>query len=237
MSDSADSSSPSPSDKQHDVFGPPSEPIEVHCLHCDHVYTSDLIVPVEAADGSIHHACPVPNCDGMGFGFDIHPTDPTWCNEEMGYYQSMDDDEDDEELFEDEDDESTPFLVERSIDEEDDTGELIAEEVNESAGHFDPPKEWTPDVDREDGDTGEFDLFASEGDDDSIFNDPDSQYVRPAPQHFTREDYEKAKADGVYDRLAESIREWWSNCERQRKEGGGSSKPGDQQFNDDDIPF
>ncbi len=238
MSDSADSSSPSPSDQQHDVFGPPPEAIEVHCLHCDHSYMSDLIIAIQAADGSIHYACPVPNCDGMGFGFDIHPTDPTWCSEEMGYFQSWDDDEEEGDFLDDDgNDGSNPFAIDQSNEDDDGTGEWIAEEVSESAGQFDPPKDWTPDIDREDGDTGEFDLFAPENGDDAPFDDPDSQYVRPAPRHFTREDYDKAKADGVYDRLAESIREWWNACERSRKEGHARRPSDDPSFSDDDIPF
>lgn len=231
MSDAADSSSPVPPDKQTDVFGPPSEPIEVHCLHCNHVYMSDLIVPVEADDGSIHYACPVPNCSGMGFGFDIHPADPTWCSEETGYFQTWDDDE----PLPFEDDGDPAFSGDRFFDEDDDSaGEFIAREVSDSEGHFDPPRDWTPDADREDGDIGEFDLFAPEGseDDDAIFDDPDAHYIRPEPKHFTREDYEKAKAEGVYDRLAESIRQWWNTCDQHCQEHGDGGP-----FKDDDIPF
>jgi hypothetical protein len=53
------------------AFGPPVEPVPVHCIHCKRTYSSDRIRwdPV-----SEMWLCPVPGCDGAGFGFDIHET-------------------------------------------------------------------------------------------------------------------------------------------------------------------
>ena len=51
------------------------------------------------ADGKLHGfwCCPIPGCDGRGFGFDILPTDPEY-QDERGGWVSFDDegDEDDQ---------------------------------------------------------------------------------------------------------------------------------------------
>lgn len=58
-----------------DPFGPPENACEVRCLHCGQKYSSSRIVwnPDRGPDGL--WSCPVPECDGAGFGFDIHPID------------------------------------------------------------------------------------------------------------------------------------------------------------------
>ena len=72
-----------------DPFGPPVIPTTVGCLHCQEVYDSYRI---EWRVGTDHRgrpwgfwACPTPGCDGKGFGFDIHPTDPDYRDEFGGY--------------------------------------------------------------------------------------------------------------------------------------------------------
>lgn len=85
-------------DPDADPFRPPEIPTEVHCLHCDEEYDSYRIEWREevGADGQLHGfwCCPTPGCDGMGFGFDILPTDPTYQDERGGWISF--DDEDDE---------------------------------------------------------------------------------------------------------------------------------------------
>jgi hypothetical protein len=77
-----------------DGMHPPDVPTEVFCLHCQKVYESYLI---EWRVRTYHDgqrrgfwSCPMPDCDGVGFGIDIFPTDPeaqndrgfVWCNDD-----------------------------------------------------------------------------------------------------------------------------------------------------------
>ncbi len=88
-----------PFDPTNDPFGPPAVPTEVGCLHCHQTYASDLIEwRIETThDGQRHGfwCCPVPGCDGRGFGFDLLPTDPTYRDERGGWVFTDDEDEDD----------------------------------------------------------------------------------------------------------------------------------------------
>ncbi|MCI0479771.1 hypothetical protein L0Y59_04455 [Candidatus Uhrbacteria bacterium] len=98
----------------------------MHCIHCGEEYDSYRIEwRVERdADGQEHGfwCCPIPGCDGMGFGFDIFPVDPDyrdengelmWCSDEDEF---EDDDFEDGELAEfdeddeDEDEDEEPWL-------------------------------------------------------------------------------------------------------------------------------
>jgi putative addiction module component (TIGR02574 family) len=85
-----------------DPFRPPAVPTQVSCLHCGQEYDSYLIEwRVEPrADGTPQGfwCCPTPGCDGLGFGFDILPTDPNYQDERGGWVH---DDEEDEEREED----------------------------------------------------------------------------------------------------------------------------------------
>jgi hypothetical protein len=85
-----------PLDPSGDPFGPPEVSCEVECLHCGQQYESYLIEwrVLTNADGQQHGfwCCPTPGCDGMGFGFDILPTDHNYRDERGGW---VCDDEDD----------------------------------------------------------------------------------------------------------------------------------------------
>lgn len=71
---------------QADQFKPPAEPVEVKCLHCGEVYSSDKITYYRKRGMRNYDSrtrrmtavalwfCPTIGCDGAGFGFDIHPT-------------------------------------------------------------------------------------------------------------------------------------------------------------------
>lgn len=85
---------------EDDCFKPPAIPTEVHCLHCHREYDSYLIEWREFTNGKgeTHGfwCCPVPSCDGKGFGFDIFPTDPDYVGEDgQPMWQWCDDEEDD----------------------------------------------------------------------------------------------------------------------------------------------
>jgi hypothetical protein len=84
-----------PLNPHDDPFGPPAIPTLVHCIHCDEEFDSYRIEwRVErGTDGRPHGfwCCPMPGCDGKGFGFDIFPVDPEyrdengelmWCGDE-----------------------------------------------------------------------------------------------------------------------------------------------------------
>jgi len=104
--------SDNPLDPKGDPFGPPEVSVEVQCLHCGETYDSYLIEwrVHPDADGKPHGfwCCPTPGCGGMGFGFDILPTDPEYRDERGGWV--YDEEECDEELYEDDLDED--FLSE-----------------------------------------------------------------------------------------------------------------------------
>jgi ferredoxin len=88
----------------NDPFRPPDIPIEVHCIHCGEEYESYLIkwVPDERDPSDGFWSCPTPGCDGIGFCFDIWPTDPDW-RDENGQKVMFFDDEDDEGEYDEED--------------------------------------------------------------------------------------------------------------------------------------
>lgn len=67
-------------DKFNDPFAPPKVPCVVCCIHCGSTYDSWRIVWRDMRGQAISGAwcCPIPGCNGVGFGFDIHPVDPDW---------------------------------------------------------------------------------------------------------------------------------------------------------------
>ncbi|MEM6313076.1 MAG: hypothetical protein AAF743_03270 [Planctomycetota bacterium] len=91
-----------------DGFQPPEEPTEVGCLHCGEVFESYMMVrrPIDGMEGE-HWCCPTPGCTGIGFGFDIFPTDPDWVDPE-GRLQIIHDDDEEDGEFDDEEFEDEP---------------------------------------------------------------------------------------------------------------------------------
>lgn len=53
-----------------DPFGPPEKPIDVVCIHCEREYRSDEM----RQDEEGLWCCKFEDCDGRGFGWDIHRT-------------------------------------------------------------------------------------------------------------------------------------------------------------------
>lgn len=95
-----------PLDPAGDPFGPPAISTNVYCLHCQQEYDSYRIEwrIKTCRDGKPHGfwSCPIPNCDGAGFGFDIFPTDREWTFEDgEKIWCSGDEYEEDEELLDD----------------------------------------------------------------------------------------------------------------------------------------
>jgi hypothetical protein len=76
-------------DPASDPFHPPATSTLVSCLHCGKEYDSYRIEwrILETADGRPHGfwCCPIPGCDGKGFGFDIFPVDPDFHDERGGW--------------------------------------------------------------------------------------------------------------------------------------------------------
>lgn len=81
-----------------DPFRPPAANTMVGCLHCGQQYDSYRIEwrTGTSADGEPwgFWCCPIPDCDGQGFGFDILPTDPNYRDERGGWCYSDEDEED-----------------------------------------------------------------------------------------------------------------------------------------------
>jgi len=115
-------------DGERDPFGPPAEPCECYCLHCNRVFMSDgmwfqkVINGRDGFDG--FWMCPTPNCDGKGFTFDIFPTDPNHPANE-GWV------EDDDEIVD------VPY-------DDDDDGEPVGRDVSEFAAAGADESEWDP---------------------------------------------------------------------------------------------
>lgn len=88
-----------------DPFYPPVISTLVHCIHCNEEYDSYRIEWRESVNEEGKRqgfwCCPIPGCDGLGFGFNIFPVDPEF-QDERGRMVYLDD-EDDEEDWEDED--------------------------------------------------------------------------------------------------------------------------------------
>jgi hypothetical protein len=89
-------------DRDGDPFRPPEIPTEVCCLHCGETYESYLIewrVEAKAEGGEQGFwCCPTPGCGGIGFGFDILPTDPEYQDDHGGGWSyTHDGDEDPDE--------------------------------------------------------------------------------------------------------------------------------------------
>jgi hypothetical protein len=89
-----------PLDGSTDMFRPPEISTLVGCLHCGQEYDSYQIEwRIETdADGKPHGfwCCPIPGCDGKGFGFDIFPVDPDYRDENGELMWCSDDNEEDE---------------------------------------------------------------------------------------------------------------------------------------------
>jgi|GEM_PF-3243139 len=102
MSDESESAS--------DPFAPPEVSTEVCCIHCGEMYDSWQIewrvLKNEHGQEQGFWCCPIAGCDGMGFGFDILPTDPDYQDERGGWVEfdddgeEEDDDDDDSEEWE-----------------------------------------------------------------------------------------------------------------------------------------
>ena len=95
-----------------DIFRPPVAPTKVFCHHCKKEFESYLIQWKEETvngekDGS--WACPTPDCDGKGFGFDIFPTDTEWRDENGERMWMGEETETEDEDVEDRSNESNPW--------------------------------------------------------------------------------------------------------------------------------
>lgn len=92
-------------DSPSDPFAPPTVSTEVCCIHCGEVYDSWQIewrvMKNSRGEEQGFWCCPIAGCDGIGFGFDILPTDPNYEDEHGGWVHDDDADELDEE-FDDE---------------------------------------------------------------------------------------------------------------------------------------
>jgi hypothetical protein len=65
-----------PPEAVEDDLGPPEEPVEVRCLHCRNVYSSDRMVWYRGL-----WMCPHIACGGAGFLFDLYPLDSVMWRE------------------------------------------------------------------------------------------------------------------------------------------------------------
>lgn len=96
-----------PCDPDSDPFRPPAVSTLVCCLHCGQEYDSFRIEwrIQRSSDGSEQGfwCCPIENCGGCGFGFDILPVDPDYQDERGGWVH------DDGEGSDDCDEDAWPF--------------------------------------------------------------------------------------------------------------------------------
>lgn len=196
---------------RRDPMGPPAEPCECFCLHCQRTFMSDQIWfqrVIGAKDGFPGFwMCPTPNCDGAGFTFDIFPTDPSHPANEGWHSTDEGEEEEGEEAYEKEDDE---------WDEED----LAADEESEA--------EWDPAEPRysafDEWDDGDDDI---EGEEWKHGLEPGERpKVDPPPPGIEPRNW--AEQEALYDAPDRRPREVdWSDREDRTASG----------FNEDDIPF
>lgn len=66
-----------PQRAKRDPMGPPEKAVQVRCLHCDHVFSSDSMVWYRGL-----WCCPRISCGGTGFLFDIYPTASVFWKED-----------------------------------------------------------------------------------------------------------------------------------------------------------
>jgi hypothetical protein len=120
-----------PLNPDNDPFGPPPISTIVHCIHCGEEYDSYKIEwRVEHdADGGVHGfwCCPMPGCDGKGFGFDIFPVDPEYRDENGELMWCSDDDEEfeDGEFTDDEDEFDDGVFAELDDDEDEEDDDWL----------------------------------------------------------------------------------------------------------------
>jgi hypothetical protein len=80
-----------PMDADNDPMRPPEFSILVGCLHCGQEYESYRIEWRVKRDANGKNvglwSCPIPGCDGIGFGFDILPLDPEYQDEHGGWFR------------------------------------------------------------------------------------------------------------------------------------------------------
>lgn len=121
-----------------DVFPPPAKPVECFCLHCRHVYMSDLMLPV-VIDNETHYCCPTEGCTAMGWEFDIFPmVDDENASDHWTYDDEIDDDDLEESWSED------------GLAESGSAGLLEGFNVFDGPSEtFEPPREWTPEANLE----------------------------------------------------------------------------------------
>lgn len=95
-------------ERQADPFAPPEISTEVCCLHCHETYDSWQIEwRTKISDDGVERSfwcCPMPGCDGIGFGFDILPTDPNYQDEHGGWIHDEDAEDDEDEWSEEDSD-------------------------------------------------------------------------------------------------------------------------------------
>lgn len=84
----------------NDIFKPPAISTLVGCLHCGQTYESyriEWLVETESDGRRLGFwCCPIENCDGRGFGFDILPVDPDYRDEDGNKMWVSDEDGDED---------------------------------------------------------------------------------------------------------------------------------------------
>jgi hypothetical protein len=132
----------------NDPFGPPAISTVVHCIHCGEEYDSYRIEwRVERdLDGQAHGfwCCPMPDCDGKGFGFDIFPVDPEYRDENGELMWCSDDEDEDDEFEEDEFLESEFAQLDDEDEDEEEEVEWFLDDEAPSRGSRPEPDEDIP---------------------------------------------------------------------------------------------
>ena len=208
-----------------DQFAPPQDPCECWCMHCRRTFMSDGIWFQRVVNDPHGFAgfwrCPTPNCDGAGFTFDIHPTDPDHPANEGWCYSDDDEEEDDpDEEFGD------AFFADASAG----TADAFDDANPSGAG---AEADWDPD------EAKYKELDEMFGEDDDIEGEewkyglqPGERPPEPAWAEEARR--EEEAQERRYDEPDERPRvvDWSDRVDRQTPPRDGSVP-----FDDDDIPF
>jgi hypothetical protein len=193
-------------------MGPPAEPCECWCMHCNRTFLSSemwfqrVIGDPQGFKG--FWMCPTPNCGGAGFCFDIFPTDPDHPANEG--WHSTDEDED----------------------EEYDPEELLTDTEEASEGAL---STWDPD------ETKWKQLDEDLGDEDDDLEGEEWKHglspgERPSEPEWVEEARrEREEEEKKYDQPDLRPRELdWTDREEPQRE---NRSRGDDDWREDDIPF
>ncbi len=210
---SVDGRPPGAPESADDPMGPPKEPCECWCMHCNRTFMSTEMwfqrVVGDPQGFKGFWMCPTPNCGGAGFCFDVFPTDPDHPANE-GWHST------DDEVEGEYDPESDLDLIE---------ADAISADSSDTA--WDPDEANWKELDDEVDDDEDI-----EGEEWKLGLAPGER--PPEPEWVEQDRREREEEEKQYDEPDRRPRELdWSD----RDEPRPVNRPRGDDWREDDIPF